>query len=199
MYCGSRPTVTRGHSLPAGVQQLWRPTLCADVLLFFSFCRIDHPRHRKCLLCHDNIKCWLPVEKERGGHSSGLAAHQHRDKCHLSSNQGQGEETSQDSVLTPDPWTSSSSQMWLFYLQNTKATENLEVNVGKPSSIWVTLTERCGVRIHRCISNFQLRGLKLGLMLLSISTSTWCIFSYLPLWQGDSYCSVPQSKYLSTC
>lgn len=80
--------------------EVWRRGLCADVLLFFSPLRINHPRHRKCLLRHDNIERGLPVEKEGGGHSPELTAHQHRDQRHVSANQGQGEAARQDSVLT---------------------------------------------------------------------------------------------------
>lgn len=77
-------------------------TLICLIVLFFSWCRTGHPSHRKRLLCHDIIKRWLPAEKERREHSSGLAAHQHRDERHFSPNQGQGEETGQESVLTPE-------------------------------------------------------------------------------------------------
>lgn len=77
-------------------------TLICLILLFFSWCRTGHPSHRKRLLCHDIIKCWLPAEKERREHSSWLTAHQHRDERHFPPNQGQGEETGQKSVLTPE-------------------------------------------------------------------------------------------------
>lgn len=49
-----------------------------------------------------------------------------------------------------DPWASCSVQIWLFCLQNTKASERS-----------VTLQGCSCVHLHRCFSNFQLRGVKL--------------------------------------
>lgn len=101
----------------------------------------------------------------------------------------------------PDPWTSWSTQRWRFYLQNAKATEKTlgstqanQVRNESPSLYQ-------DVVVSRCIDAFLISSSEdwsclLGLTPLSIITRTWCIFAYLPLWQGDSYCSVPQSQYL---
>lgn len=69
--------------------------------LSLSWYRAGDPCHRKRLLRHDIIQRWLPVEKERWKHSSGLTANQHRDERHLPSNKSQREETGPDSILTP--------------------------------------------------------------------------------------------------